>query len=50
MTEQDGIDNGSMFLACDTIINVMSNVNDFIFWKFNSAYAMGKIDYLLVLL
>lgn len=31
MTEQDGIDNGSMFLACDTIINVMSNVNDFIF-------------------
>nr|CAB3451378.1 unnamed protein product [Digitaria exilis] len=25
MTEQDGIDNGSMFLACDTIINFMSN-------------------------
>ncbi|KXG20557.1 hypothetical protein SORBI_3010G221200 [Sorghum bicolor] len=29
MTEQDGmvIDNGSMFLACDTIINFMSNRN-----------------------
>ncbi|KAF8689922.1 hypothetical protein HU200_041557 [Digitaria exilis] len=25
MTEQDGIDNGSMFLACDTIINFISN-------------------------
>jgi hypothetical protein len=33
MTEQDGmmIDNGSMFLACDTIINFMSNVSDLIF-------------------
>jgi hypothetical protein len=48
MTEQDGmmIDNGSMFLACDTIINFMSNVSDLIFWKVNFLHAMGKLIFL----